>query len=167
MSNIFSDIVDLLCLVYHEARNVRHPIKARKLQKDSKYDNLIQLPRNRERAWELMEKVRVEASWASRAADAAAVFAKHYTLTLDDLQALYEMPCWKGSAFGGNRWAPICERVRKLVACYDAGGHKSCERLLREILEMEHNTGIVREKLRLLKEKSLCRGECMNWPAGR
>ena len=91
------DVVDLICLPYHEARNVRHPIKAKKLPSDSKYKKLLNLPNNRDKAWRHMVKIRNKAAAVRTARQAAHVFQAEYDLTLDELSVLFHSPCWKDS----------------------------------------------------------------------
>jgi len=55
-------LAELVCLVYHEARNVRHPIKAGKLPDAGKYAKLTSIPRDRLDAWKAMDGVRTDAA---------------------------------------------------------------------------------------------------------
>lgn len=59
-------IAELVCLVYHDARNVRHPIKAGKLPDGTPYAKLVVLPRNRLEAWRAMAAVRERAGQRMR-----------------------------------------------------------------------------------------------------
>ena len=54
---MLDEVVDLLCLVYHEARNVRHPIK-KGLIDSTLYKALVNLPTGRGKAWVAMESTR-------------------------------------------------------------------------------------------------------------
>jgi hypothetical protein len=144
------EIVDLLCLVYHEARNVRHVIK-KGLVGGEPYKALVNLPTNREEAWAAIEQVRREAVKAGSAGSAAAVFQRRFGRSLGDLEQLYRAPFWKNSAYGGNKWVPICSKVRELVEALDSGQTAQAGELRRSIPTMEHNTGLVREKLCRLK----------------
>jgi len=147
------NLVDLISLLYHEARNVRHPISARKLPSDSKYNKLINLPRNRVEAWRHMSKLREKAATAQKAADIVRVFQEAYILSLEELLVLYHASCWKGSAYGGNKWGPICSRVRDLVEVLESADEARSAQLFEIILRMEHNTGTVERKLQGLKER--------------
>jgi hypothetical protein len=144
----------LLCLVYHEARNVRHPIKAGKLADDPKYAKLMTLPHNRLAAWSAMAKIRQKAAAAVTAEVAAAIFEGEFRIGLAELEGLYRAPCWKGSSLGGNRWAPICAQVRELVKALQLGDDLRASGLLRTIPEMRHNTGTVESKLKGLERES-------------
>ena len=144
-------LVDLICLVYHEARNVRHPIKSGAITEKMPYLKLTQLSRNREQAWLQMARVRDIAVDADSAEGAASVFKMEYGLSLDDLSHLNEQSFWKGSAYGGNRWAPICKSVLELVEAMTEGDSCRSELLLKDIPKMPHNTGTVVAKLSDLK----------------
>ncbi len=150
-------VVDVICLVYHEARNLRHPVKAGKLQTDPRYGRLLSLPVSRDAAWVAMSSHRKRAALAGSAKGAVQAFEAAFGLSLDELHQLYLREFWKGSSYGGNRWAPITERVGDLVAMADAAGDEAVVAMLDGIHAMCHNTGKVGDKLRDLKE--CCDGE--------
>jgi len=60
---------------------------------------------------------------------------------------MFENNGWRHSARGGNQWASIATAVADLCHALEAGYADSTNRLLSEIPEMRHNTGIVRHKL--------------------
>jgi hypothetical protein len=153
MDNQIQNLIDIICLVYHEARNVRHPIKAGKLPKDQKYYKLLNLPHNRDDAWLQMAGVREKAAHCQTARDAAQVFQNEYGLGLEELFALYREPCWKGSLYGGNKWAPICSKLISLLEAIESGDARKGSQFLKEIIKMEHNTGTVEQKLKKLKKE--------------
>ena len=144
-------LVDLICLVYHEARNVRHPIKIGAITDKTRYLKLTNLPSNKEQAWHQMTKVRDNAVNADGAEGAASVFKKEYGVSLDDLLHLYKQSFWKGSAYGGNQWAQICKSVLQLIKAMTDGDSCRSELLLKDIPKMSHNTGTVVAKLSDLK----------------
>lgn len=150
-------LVDLICLVYHEARNVRHPIKKEYLAGRAEYRALASLPRNRVEAWASMAKVREKARKAGSGAAAARVFQDQFGLSLAQLTDLFRASFWKNSAYGGNRWAPICFKVRELVDALDSGDEGRVEQLLEFIPKMGHNTGIVEDKLKSLSKANHAR----------
>jgi hypothetical protein len=150
-NSTIENLVDLICLLYHEARNVRYPIKAGKIQDGDKYGKLINLPNNKYQAWRHMSKVRTKAIATQVPADASKVFKREFGLSLEDLLELYLAPCWKDSAYGGNKWAPICSRVRDLIEARESGDEAHYAQLFETILRMEHNTGTVERKLHGLK----------------
>lgn len=148
---VMRNLVDFICLLCHEARNVRHPIKAGKIPRESKYIRLINLPHNRYSAWLVMAKARDKAARAERAEDAVRVFQEEYGLNLKELLELYHYPCWKHSACGGNKWASICSKISDLVEALDSGDDILSAQLLEALPRMEHNTGILERKLQDLK----------------
>ena len=139
--------VGYLCLVYHEARNVRHLIKEGFLARES-YEKLMSLPRNREDAWAAVQDLRTRAARSGSVTAASEVFAIQFGLGLDELVDLYEDSHWRHSAFGGNRWSGI---TRSLIALRDALDEDNAVEvvdLIGRIPAMSHNTGQVLEKLR-------------------
>lgn len=146
------NLVDLICLLYHEARNVRHPIKAGKIQSKSNYNKLISLPNNRYEAWQHMAKVRTKAIATQKPINVLHVFQQEYGLSLEDLLVLYRASCWKGSKYGGNKWAPICSKVCDLIKVLNSADDCISAQLFEKIPQMEHNTGRVRQKLLDLKK---------------
>ncbi len=147
---MLNEVVDLLCLVYHEARNVRHAVKKGLVDGES-YKALVNLPASRSEAWAAMERVRREAVGAGSAGSAVAVFRRRFGRSLDELEELYRAPFWRNSAYGGNKWAPICSMVRELVEALDSSENARAGELLGLIPTMGHNTGLVGEKLHRLK----------------
>jgi hypothetical protein len=145
------NIVDLICLLYHEARNVRHPIKAGKLTDAQKYARLVNLPNNRIEAWQVMETLRARAVDSGTAEAARKTFEQFFGVTLRDLVTLYELPIWRHSAYGGNKWAAISLKVQDFVEAIRTEALARSEDLYCEIMTMRHNTGQVAEKLRRLR----------------
>jgi hypothetical protein len=145
------EIVDLICLLYHEARNVRHPINAKKILKEAKYHRLLNLPRKRDQAWEHMATVRERALSLLKVDEIINVFKDEYAISLDELLTLFREPCWKGSLYGGNRWAPICSKIIDLLKSIELEDNVDISILLKKIYQMEHNTGTVEQKLSKLK----------------
>ena len=147
MSVELRNVVDLICLAYHEARNVRHPIREGKVVDASQYARLVSLPHNRDHAWKEMDILRSRANDSIDIIAARTVFEKFFGVSLQDLVVLYKMPIWKASAFGGNPWADISVRICALVDCFAAANWPQAEALYKEILSMTHNTGKVADKL--------------------
>jgi hypothetical protein len=150
MNNNIRSLVDFICLLYHEARNVRHPIKAEKLAKESKYSKLLTLPKNRDEAWQQMGSPRDKAANFSQISEIKSLFQNEYGITLEELLILYREPCWKGSLYGGNKWAPICSKIIDLMGALESGDKVKSSQLFEAIPRMEHNTGTVEQKLRKL-----------------
>ena len=146
--NLLSNLVDFVCFVYHEARNIRFPIKEKRVGDPEKYAKLISLPCKKFDAWKHMRKLREKASRASTAKDALAVFEHAYGLGMEELQELYQAPIWKDSTqVGGNKWAAITRKVVELVEGYDTRNEDRGRTLLEELTRMEHNTGLVGRKV--------------------
>jgi len=150
MNNNNKNLVDFICLLYHEARNVRHPIKAGKLSKESKYSKLLTLPKNRDEAWQQMGRLRDKAANFSQISEIKSLFQNEYGITLEELLILYREPCWKGSLYGGNQWAPICSKIINLMGALESGNKVKSSQLFEAIPRIEHNTGTVEQKLRKL-----------------
>ncbi len=147
------ELAELICLVYHEARNVRHPIKARKLVNGAKYARLVSLPNNRLEAWRSMARIRERAAAAKTGRKSAGIFEREFGVNLADLDELYRAPCWKNSSYGGNKWAPICSMVKELIEALDRGDKAKTAELLKKIPTMQHNTGVVEAKLKALQSE--------------
>lgn len=159
MSRTFEDLADIVCLVYHEARNIRHPIKGPKLTQQeasryrTEYKKLISLPKGRDDAWSQMAAVRLRASNAKTAEKVVNEFARTYDISLESLYELYQQPIWKhSSAYGGHKWIQICAEAINLVASVASGDEQKAESLFVQIAQMNHNTGNVGKKLKALKE---------------
>ena len=147
---IISSFADLVTLLYHEGRNVRHLIK-----KDSTVDPKFLplrngLAKNRCEAWKQIQSLRLEASRALLGREVEQIFERQFNLTLDDLVELYAHPRWKGTPYGGNAWLPIAYKVKEVRDLFDSGREDEANYLMSLILEMSHNTGKVIEKLRNL-----------------
>jgi hypothetical protein len=136
-----------LCLVYHEARNVRHLIRDGYLE-SGPYLRVQSLPTNRNAAWGDMQVLRTQASGSGNAAEASDVFARRFRLTLEELVDLYEDRHWRDALYGGNRWSGITQSVLELRDALDRDDAKTATDLLTQIPTMSHNTGQVEEKLR-------------------
>lgn len=141
--------VDVLSLAYHEARNVRHLIKAGHLSAEG-FEQLRSLATNRVVAWKQIQSVRHEAMDCESIDGVVALFEDEFELTIVGLVELYRDPNWKGAAYGGNRWAEITSTIDEVSRLFHAGDSDAATELLRRIPSMEHNTGRVGEKLQRL-----------------
>lgn len=99
-----------------------------------------------------MAKVRVKAMATQTPSSASYVFKREYGLSLKDLLELYLAPCWRGSEYGGNKWAPICSKVCELIDALNSSDINLGAQLFEAIPRMEHNTGTVEQKLHRLKK---------------
>jgi hypothetical protein len=139
-------------LAYHEARNVRHLVRAGHLDK-ARHRLLIDgMPPNRQEAWKALEPLRREAANADSAREAENVFRRRFGLSLEDLVTISEDPHWSGTQRGGNRWVQIDRALIQLRGAIDRKDEKSTTELLERLPSMRHNTGFLGEKLKSLGE---------------
>ena len=151
MQRLIPTFADVLSVLYHEGRNVRHLAKNRQMDVDPIYLSLSErLATNRYQAWAQIQSIRRRAAESVSGESAEQVFIQHFSLSLDDLVVLYEHPGWKGSAYGGNAWFSIAKMATELRELIDARKEREAERHVGSILEAYHNTGRVRDKLRNL-----------------
>jgi hypothetical protein len=145
-----SKYADLLTLLYHEGRNVRHLIKNGH-QVDPRFLSLRNgLATNRVEAWKQIQPLRKKANEALSASAAERIFERKLGLKLDDLEGLYELLGWIGTPYGGNAWLPIVRMVKELRKLIDSGRWEEAHSLEDLILESHHNTGKVSDKLKNL-----------------
>lgn len=98
-----------LCLCYHEARNVRHLVKAGYVPPQL-FERLRVLPTNKIEAWHAMAPIRAEAAELGTARAASDLFTARFECSIEQLIELYRNPHWRSSASGGNPWAEITGR---------------------------------------------------------
>jgi hypothetical protein len=144
--NYLFAFVDYVTLTYHEARNVRHLIKERRIH-PRRYERLVNLPRKREDAWKALQDSRGAAKKAGSARGAEAVFEERFGVGLEDLEVLFQDENWKHSKLGGNRWASVTRAVIDLRDAIDQQDVKTAAELVEGILCMRHNTDGVKSKL--------------------
>lgn len=148
--DIIVQFADLVTLLYHEGRNVRHLVK-KDHPIDPKFLSLRDgLATNRCQAWKQIQPLRLQTSKARSGKEVEFIFKQQFNLTLDDLVVLYTHPNWKGTLYGGNAWLPIAHKVKEVRDLLDSGREDEAGCLMDLILEMFHNTGKVSEKLRNL-----------------
>lgn len=94
MQDVISKFADLVSLLYHEGRNVRHLIKDGK-PVEPKYLTLRdRLATNRYEAWKQIQPLRQEAAKAKSATSVVQVFEHKFKLTLDDMVSLFSHQSW-------------------------------------------------------------------------
>jgi len=147
---ILSAFADLLTLLYHEGRNVRHLVKKDTTINPKFLSLRDRLPTNRCKAWNELRSLRLEAGEARSHKEIEFTFKRRFKLTLDDLVDLFAHPGWKGTLYGGNAWLPIARKVREVSDLLDSGKKEEANCLVSVILEMSHNTGKVSAKLKNL-----------------
>ena len=137
---------DGLTLVYHEARHVRFLIK-REYLASTGWENLRSLPRNRCDAWKHLQPLRQAAQLKQTAAEAAAVFRQCFHQGLNELLDLYTNLNWKHASLGGNMWHRVTELVAALAQAIDCGDADAIQKACVSLLNGQHNTGTLREKI--------------------
>jgi hypothetical protein len=143
-------LVDHIALVYHEGRNVRHLVHGNKIPA-ARWNHLVSLPTNREKARSALADIRGTASACVRVQDVAATFEKRFYVSLSDLDELYANPAWKNAAYGGNAWHSITQTVRALAEALSLDDAEMVSVLRQRLHEARHNTGTVQEKLAKLR----------------
>jgi hypothetical protein len=152
---VLTDLVDLICMVYHEARNVRHPLAAGHLKDGHRFALLIDLATKREEAWRQMKPIRRKAAQSKAPGGIVEAFEDAYHLSLADLAELFGRSFWRHSRHGGNAWAAIALQVERAAGLHTAGKLEERDNVVRAVLAMRHNTGLVtglvHEKLSALR----------------
>src|SRR5687767_5603620 len=110
--------VQYLCLCYHEARNVRHLVKAGYVP-PQRFERLRILPTNKIEAWHAMAPIRAEAAELRTARAASDLFTVRFECPIEQLIELYQNEHWRSSAYGGNPWAEIAGAVCDLQRALD------------------------------------------------
>ena len=147
MRDMILKFADLVALIYHEGRNVRHLVKKGHTV-DPKFLSLRDgLATNRCEAWKQIQPLRLEAGKAQSGREVERIFERRFNLTLDDLVVLYADLSWRGTSFGGNAWLPIARKVTQVRDLLDSGRKNEADRLIDLILESYHNTGKISDKL--------------------
>jgi hypothetical protein len=144
-------LVDYTTLIYHEARNVRHLIKAKAVVV-GEWSKLVMLPVNKLEAWKALQVTRSEAKLANSVRAAQLPFEKRFGVNLDQLQMLYENPGWRNASYGGNAWQSITALVRGLANALEQDRPDEVVALLAALSQARHNTGTVSSKLSKLDE---------------
>lgn len=108
---------------------------------------MTSLPSGRDDAWRQMRALRRRAVETNSVQSVLKIFEAKYGIGLDEIQELYGANFWKDSQYGGNRWASICHKICKLIEVLKQQDHANGSMLITEILEMQHNTGVVKDKL--------------------
>jgi hypothetical protein len=150
-----SRFVSFLALVYHEARNVRHLIRAGSVDR-VRYRLIVDsLPKNSDEAWAAMQELRLAARAAAGATAAVDMFSRRFGLTLEELEDLYANSTWKDYAdvYGGTAWRVIVHDVIELRDALERGDDERAEKLLSRLPERGHNTepvdGVAKKLARL------------------
>lgn len=147
MSALTHKFADLLTLVYHKARNIRHLVRSGVIEDVARYSRIINLPVNSGDAWANMQGLRQRAAESLSIRKASGMFYERFRLSLEDLVVLYRNPAWQNSATGGNKWSFISEKVIELQDAIESRNVDDAIILIEVIFDLSHNTGRVRDKL--------------------
>jgi hypothetical protein len=152
---LIGSFADVLALAYHEARNVRHLIRAGAIGRDRYKTLLDSLPTNRDAAWQTIQSTRDKARRSSTAAAALSAFSGRFRLTLADLDDLFSNPAWRdfAPAYGGNAWRAIVGDLQHVAETIDRGRIDDVTELLDRLYQRGHNTepkaGVMKKLKRL------------------
>jgi predicted protein tyrosine phosphatase len=149
-SRILQTFADLITLVYHEGRNVRHLVKAKRIEEPHRYSGLTSLPAKREKAWRVLQKQRDAAKAKKDATQVEEVYSRRFGRALEEMKPLSRAR--DSGAFGGNKWAAITELVILLRDALVDGRIEEADQVAQRTLRMCHNTGRVIEKLKDLDD---------------
>jgi hypothetical protein len=142
-------LADYVSLVYHEARNVRHLIRAGAVRPD-KWKYLIALPTNRDDAWKAVQGIRALARRAHNVAAVRRPFDRRFRVSVAELVTLYANEAWRNHPYGGNAWEDIARLVLDAAVALKTGRVSEADRLLEALRVARHNTGRVTDKLERL-----------------
>ena len=140
-------LADGLALIYHEARHVRHLVKAGHLS-GTGWERLLSLPTNRVKAWQAVRAVREAAAEGQTAGGAVGCFERRFARTLADLEDLYANDHWKhAQAVGGHAWRRVTAAVVALRDAVDQGDANEIASAAYSLVCARHNNGAVRDKI--------------------
>jgi len=149
--NPFKRFCDVVALIYHEARNVRHLVR-KGLFQEQQWRFLISLPINREDAWDKISAVRGEACKQSSADGVLRVFQNRFRVSLHDLREMFANQNWRhAKSYGGNAWAGITDLAMALSDAIRKDRADEANELLAKLEIARHNTGSLSEKLAKLE----------------
>jgi hypothetical protein len=141
---------DVVALIYHEARNVRHLVRKGLLQ-EQQWRFLVSLPINREAAWDNISLARGEAYKLS-VDGVLNLFQNRFHVSLNDLREMFANENWRhAKLYGGNAWARITELAIALSEAIEKQDSDEAERLLAKLENARHNNGFLTEKLSQLE----------------
>jgi hypothetical protein len=122
-----------VALLYHEARNVRHLVRAGFINKD-RWRYLVSLPVNRDDAWREIEPFRAAARTAASADDVVSVFEERFRINVEDVVTMLGDANWRhAGSYGGNAWKSIGVSVMELRAALRAGNADAAKELVVKI----------------------------------
>jgi hypothetical protein len=140
-------LCDLVTLIYHEARNVRHLLRQQILF-EHEWRFLVSLPTKREDAWRRLSAIRDEAYKQSSVDGIFNIYERHFHVSLSDLREMFGNDNWRhAKSYGGNAWAGIADFGIKLGQAIRQRDASETEHLLGELSKLKHNNGFLLDKL--------------------
>ena len=139
-------LADHVALTYHEARNVRHLVKAGFLDVKT-WKFLIALPTNRVDAWVELQPLRRRASEATSPGEVLDIFGARFRVSLQQLLHMFANPAWRGSGYGGNAWQEIAAYIFELVEALKTKDVNRVQTAGAQLVSAHHNTGTIADKL--------------------
>ena len=143
-------LAELVCLVYHEARNIRIPIRRGKVPDSLRYSALMVLSAHSNLAWRELSTLRNAAGKAQNATLAASIFGNRFHLSLIELAHLFQGSFWDALS-GGPMWANVTIKVWELIGTKDLADESGSRDLYRDLLQMPVQSGRVVDRLRSLQ----------------
>ena len=140
-------LCDVVALLHHEARNVRHLIKNNYLGKEP-WLQVTALPNNRDEAWHHLAPLVIEAKTAETPERVVAVFEDRFKVSLDELAEMFADSNWRHAKYyGGNAWNTITRLVIALYQALKADDKTTAHEIIGKLKTARHNTGMLSEKL--------------------
>ena len=88
------ELSDYVFLLYHEARNVRHLIRAGHISAEG-WEKIVSLPNNRDQAWKAIQPIRSSATHAESEIECLRLFEEQFDMDLTALQEMFEDTNWR------------------------------------------------------------------------
>ncbi|MGA2626767.1 MAG: hypothetical protein ABSF63_06875 [Candidatus Bathyarchaeia archaeon] len=152
-SLVLADFADLCTLVYHEARRGQQLTGYFNDQEKQEYSKVIKLSIVREEAWSQLQATRRKARNAETAARVRQVFEVEFGVSLSDLVGLFSHPVGHSESFP-HPWVKIASVVIELGNALERSNIRQSQDLDELVMNMQHMTGTIREKLQNLDQKS-------------
>ncbi|MFA4920293.1 MAG: hypothetical protein WC581_13760 [Thermodesulfovibrionales bacterium] len=153
-NNAFNTLCNIVALIYHESRNVRHLVNQNLLAREP-WLYVISLPINRDDAWCDIAPLRDKALKATSVDSALLVFESRFHVSLCDLKDMFANENWRhAKLYGGNAWVTIVNLAVQLADSLRSNNVVLAQSIETQLKSARHNTGLVYEKIfRLEKER--------------
>lgn len=154
-NNAFNTLCNIVALIYHESRNVRHLVNQNLLVREP-WRYVISLPTNPDDAWREIARLRDKALKATSVDSALLVFESRFHVSLSDLKDMFANENWRhAKLYGGNAWESIVNLAVQLVDLLRSNNVVLAQKIETQLKNARHNTGLVYEKIvRLEKERN-------------